>query len=77
MRRVTMAMGDELVGRATSDMFAPSSSAVHRRRRRCPVISSTLPYPRLASWHQAWHLPSLTFNDQLMLGCIASDSRAG
>src|SRR6516162_8307316 len=40
--------------RATSDMFAPSSklsatipafsSAVHRRRRRCPVISSTRRY---------------------------------
>ena len=31
----------------------------------------------LPAWHQAWHLPSLTSNDQLMPGCIAGESRDG
>ena len=31
----------------------------------------------LPVWHQAWHLPSLTSNDQLMPGCIAGESRDG
>jgi hypothetical protein len=29
------------------------------------------------AWHQAWHLPSLTSNDELMPGCIAGESRDG
>jgi hypothetical protein len=31
----------------------------------------------LPAWHQAWHLPSLTSNDQLMPGSIAGESRDG
>jgi len=30
----------------------------------------------LPVWHQAWHLPSLTSNDQLMSGCLAGEFAA-
>ena len=43
--------------------------------RRCSILFHLL--VTTTAWHQAWHLPSLTSNDELMPGCIAGETRDG
>ena len=48
---------------------------VMNENRRCSILFHLL--VTTTAWHQAWHLPSLTSNDELMPGCIAGESRDG
>jgi hypothetical protein len=48
---------------------------VMNENRRCSILFHLL--VTTTAWHQAWHLPSLTSNDELMPGCIAGETRDG